>query len=56
MRLEAKKYLSDYRRIIAFRNLLIHGYADLDDPLVWDMAGTRLDLLRREIAAPFAGS
>ncbi len=29
--------ISDYRRIIAFRNILIHGYADVDDQLVWDL-------------------
>jgi uncharacterized protein with HEPN domain len=26
--------LSDHRRIIAFRNCLIHGYADIDDEVV----------------------
>ncbi|HEY0855973.1 MAG TPA: HepT-like ribonuclease domain-containing protein [Albitalea sp.] len=25
----------EHRRIIAFRNVLIHGYAALDHPLVW---------------------
>jgi uncharacterized protein with HEPN domain len=41
--------ISDYRRIIAFRNILIHGYAGVDDMLVWDMVGTRLGDLRREV-------
>ena len=48
--------ISDFRRIIAFRNMLIHGYADLDDRLVWDMAGPKLEVLRREIAALLADS
>jgi uncharacterized protein with HEPN domain len=26
--------VSEHRRIIAFRNILIHGYADVDDRLV----------------------
>ena len=29
--------ISGYQRIIAFRNVLIHGYADVDDRLVWDI-------------------
>ncbi len=28
--------IAEYRRIIAFRNILIHGYIDVDDALVWD--------------------
>ena len=43
--------LSDHRRIIAFRNILIHGYADVDDRLVWDVATTKLSVLRREVDA-----
>ena len=27
---------SEHRRIIAFRNILIHGYAYVDHRLVWD--------------------
>lgn len=34
--------IPDYRRIIAFRNILIHGYADVDNELVWDLLQTRL--------------
>ncbi len=42
--------ISEYRRIIAFRNILIHGYADVDDRLVWDIIETRLPALGREVA------
>ena len=39
--------IGDHRRIIAFRNILVHGYAGVDNMLVWDMVATRLgDLLR----------
>ena len=41
--------ITDYRRIIAFRNILIHGYADVDDRLVWDIVETKLPVLRDEI-------
>jgi uncharacterized protein with HEPN domain len=43
--------ITAYRRIIAFRNILIHGYADVDDRLVWDVVETNLPVLRREINA-----
>ena len=29
-------------------NILIHGYANVDDKLVWDVAETKLPVLRRE--------
>jgi len=29
-------------RIVAFRNVLIHGYATVDDRLVWDVVQTKL--------------
>lgn len=41
--------ISEYRNIIAFRNVLIHGYAEVDDKLVWDVAQTRLPKLRQQI-------
>lgn len=41
--------ISEYKRIIAFRNILIHGYADVDDQLVWDVIETKLPLLRTQV-------
>jgi len=41
--------ISEHRRIIAFRNILIHGYADVDDRVVWDVVQGKLPVLRREI-------
>lgn len=37
--------IHEYQRIIAFRNILIHGYAQLDDRIVWDLLQTRLPTL-----------
>lgn len=37
--------ISEFRRIIAFRNILIHGYTDVDDRLVWEMVDTKLRVL-----------
>lgn len=42
--------ISEHRRIIAFRNVVIHGYADVDDRLVWEVVETKLPLLRQEVA------
>jgi uncharacterized protein with HEPN domain len=47
--------ISDYRRIIAFRNILIHGYAEIDDQLVWDIVETQMPVLKRDIAKLGAG-
>ncbi len=43
--------ISNYQRIIAFRNVLIHGYADLDDRLVWDVIETHLPVLVSDVDA-----
>lgn len=44
-------HIDEYRHIIAFRNILIHGYAEVDDRLVWDIVQTRLPKLRTQIDA-----
>jgi len=43
--------ISEHRAIVAFRNILIHGYAEVDDRLVWDVVETRLPVLIHEIDA-----
>lgn len=32
----------DLRRIVAFRNVLVHAYAQIDDSLVWEVATQRI--------------
>jgi uncharacterized protein with HEPN domain len=34
--------ISVYRRIIAFRNILIHGYAEIDHRIVWSVFGDQI--------------
>jgi uncharacterized protein with HEPN domain len=43
--------IGEYQRIIAFRKVLIHGYSDVDDLLVWGMVESKLGALRRDVAA-----
>ncbi|MET9021454.1 HepT-like ribonuclease domain-containing protein [Actinopolymorpha sp. NPDC004070] len=41
--------IPDLPQIVAFRNVLIHGYAVIDDELVWEAATTRAVDLAAEI-------
>lgn len=41
-------------RIIAFRNILIHGYDLVDLEVVWDVIQTHLPVLRQQIEALLA--
>ncbi len=40
--------ISNYQQIISFRNILIHGYAEVDDRLVWNIVETKLPILIKE--------
>lgn len=67
MRPEAKKYLYDIAKaaqlIANFTNeksfqtyqrdamILIHGYAEIDDRIVWDIVESKLPALRQELAS-----
>ena len=46
--------ISEHRRIIAFRNILIHGYAAIDHRLVWGMLEGKLPDLHRQVEALLA--
>jgi len=41
--------ITDWRAIIGFRNVLIHGYAQVDHSKTWDIVQTELPILCREI-------
>ena len=47
----AASQMSEYRRIIAFRNILIHGYAEIDHRIVWNVLELKLPVLYREAEA-----
>lgn len=48
--------IPDHRKIIAFRNILIHGYAAVDDRIVWGVIENYLtsliDAVRKLLATP----
>ena len=41
--------ISEHQRIIAFRNIVIHRYAELDNRLVWGVVESKLPVLYREV-------
>ncbi len=43
------KRIPEHRRIISFRNVLIHGYAAVDDRIVWGVLQQELPSLRGQI-------
>ena len=45
---ETAAQISEHKRIVAFRNILIHGYADIDHRIVWGVLEGKLPAARRE--------
>lgn len=41
--------ISDWRAIIGFRNVLIHGYAVVQHDKTWDIVSNELPILLREV-------
>lgn len=41
--------INEHQRIISFRNILIHGYADIDNRLVWNIVETKLPTLLKDV-------
>jgi len=47
--------ITESKRIIGFRNILIHGYAEVDPRMVWDIIETKLPRLRHEVGEILTG-
>ena len=43
--------ITDYRKMISFRNVLIHGYATVDPLIVWGVIEVNLEMLVDEASA-----
>ena len=43
--------ISEHKRIIAFRNILIHGYAEIDQRIVWNVLELKLPIVHRQAEA-----
>ena len=43
--------ITEYQRIISFRNFLIHQYSAVEDELVWNFLKTKLPILVLEVHA-----
>ena len=46
---EAVESISEYRRIINFRNALIHGYDAVDDDILWDIIQNDIPILLTQV-------
>jgi uncharacterized protein with HEPN domain len=46
---ETASRISEHRRIVAFRNRLIHGYDLLDNSLVWETVQSEVPVLLSEV-------
>ena len=46
---EVAKRIKDHRKIMAFRNILIHAYATVDDRIVWGVVDGDLPALRTSL-------
>lgn len=47
--------ISEHWRVIALRNILIHGYAKVDDRVIWSIVERKLPTLRREVTELLRG-
>ena len=41
--------ISEHQRIIAFRNIIVHGYDVIDSEIIWDAVENHLPKLKKEV-------
>ena len=41
--------ITEFRKIVGFRNILVHGYEMIDDQIVWQTIASHLPTLRSEV-------
>ncbi len=46
---EIAKQITDYRNIINFRHILVHGYDKVEDDVTWGIVQSRLEVLSSEV-------
>lgn len=46
---EIETRVNEFRKIVGFRNILVHGYFGVDDALVWDIIATKLGRLKSDV-------
>ncbi len=51
---DAASALGDYRRIVNFRNVLVHGYSQVSDEVVWGILQDRLSDLHDRVSEALA--
>jgi uncharacterized protein with HEPN domain len=51
---DAAALIPDRAQIIAFRNILVHGYASVDDRIVWGVVENHLGPLRAAVSKALA--
>jgi uncharacterized protein with HEPN domain len=47
--------ITDYRQIIGFRNVLVHGYETIDDQIVWRVIQQEVPVLKQQVESLLAG-
>jgi uncharacterized protein with HEPN domain len=53
---EVARLITDYRNIINFRHILVHGYDKVEEDVTWGIVQSRLSILLDEVDSLLSGS